>query len=1050
MSSVPSLFTRLGQKYKRLPKYQRYLGISLSLYLTWTLLLGLLVPYLLVKQTPKQLSLLINRPVVLQDVRINPFTLAVKIDGFGIAEQDNSAFVGFEQLAFQYQFWHSLFDWGFSFTNVTLASPYANVRRVVSDESLKFNFSDIIETLNADTTKTAPPKQTSQAIPHFMVTNLAIVDAILNLADDVTQSQVNYHKVNLKVEAFDSQNPLAVTSQETSQNVNRYDVEFYGKHGGIIALKGQIQLSPLDVRGDITLSDIPLPQFWNLVAEDFNISLDRGYLDFSSTYRLAVDNEQLIAIADKGEFALKQLAVNHLQQSVLTLDSIALHNIDFDLANKQVIIDGLSSQNLLLNAGVNKEGLDLVNLFTPKSIQASTIKADEQPQTAEHSDAKTVAAPAETNFAPQDTSSDDTLTADHQSSPANTNTNTPVSHESQWRAVLKSIDISGYQLAIKEQILNEENLWNIGDIKLSTGSINAALSSPIDFELALNLNQQGQLTTKGQIDARSQQIQAQFALTKLALNQFQNILTPYLNIELEQGWLSTQGEVVADAEAQLGVKAAVQIDDLSIKDRLQQQPLLKWHSLDINQIDFDKQTNALTIDQVTLTKPFGRVLIAEDRSTNFQGLVKEPETQTGNPAKNTQANADEAQAPIALSINNVIINDGSTFFADKSLTPNFAASIEQLSGSISNLSSSSKKPAGVDINGKIDRYAPVTLKGEINPLLAQPYLNLDLSFKHVELTSVNPYSGTYAGYYIDKGLMSLDLTYQLANNQLVGDNHLVVDQLKLGKKSESSLATSLPITLAIALLQDRNGVIDLGLQVSGDLDEPSFSFGSIIMTAFSNVITKAVSAPFSLLAGLLGSDDELDKVAFTAGLATLDSDSQSLLDKLAKGLKDRPKLRLSAKGAVNLTEDSQALMTAQLLQKLSQTANIDIASLPAGLTPSTYPTSGVLSDALQRVYEAELGKSADEIKQQIADQQEQKLSEDELLTRWHMALYNSVLSQQDIGDSALGALAQQRALTVKRYLIEQAQIEPSRVFVLDSQAELNTSASQALLTLSAD
>lgn len=1050
MSSVPSLFTRLGQKYKRLPKYQRYIGISLSLYLTWTLLLGLLVPYLLVQQTPKQLSSLLNRPVVLENVSINPFTLAVKIDGFAIEEKDNSAFVGFEQLAFQYQFWHSVFNWGFSFTDVTLASPYANIRRVVSDEPLRFNFSDIIDTLNATTAETPPQEQNPKGIPHFMVSRLAIVDATLDLADDITDSQVNYHKLNLMVNAFDSENPLAVTGEMNSQQVNSYDIEFHGKDGGVTALKGQVQLAPLDVRGDITLSDIPLPQFWSFVAKDFNVSLDKGYLDFSTNYRLTIDNEQLIVTANKGELAFKQLAVNHQQQTVMTLDTVALHNIDFDLANKQVTIDALNSKNLLLNAYIDKEGVDLVTLFTPKSMQASGAEAVEKttmPEPAK-SQPETVTAHTETSQKAPDTSKAETLTTDNQGTPANANI--PTSPEPQWSAVLKSIEISGYRLALKEQLLNNENLWNIGDIKLTTGSIDAALSAPIDFELALNLNQQGQLATSGQVDAKSQQVQAQFTLTKLALNQFQNFLTPYLNIDLEQGWLSTQGELVADAEAQMRVNAAVQIEELSVKDNLQQQPLLKWHHFDINQMTFDKQTNALVIDQVTLTKPFGRVLIAEDRSTNFQGLVKQPDPRAEVASEKAQLNANETQPPMALSINNVIINDGSTFFADKSLTPNFAASIEQLSGSISNLSSNSNKAAGVDINGKIDRYAPVTLKGEINPLLEQPYLDLDLSFKHVELTSVNPYSGTYAGYYIDKGLMSLDLTYRLENNQLMGDNHLVVDQLKLGKKSESSLATSLPVTLAIALLQDRNGVIDLGLQVSGDLNEPSFSFGSIIITAFTNVITKAVTAPFSLLAGLLGSDDELDKVNFNVGSATLDSDSQSLLDKLAKGLKDRPKLRLSAKGAVDVAQDSQALMTAQLQQKLAQTANIDIASLPAGLTPSTYPTSGVLSDALKRLYETELSKPADEIKQQVEAQQEQKLSEDDLLTRWHIALYNSLLSHQDIGESALGALAQQRAVTVKQYLIEQAKIEPGRVFVLDSQADLNTSASQSLLTLSAD
>lgn len=1013
MSSASSLLVRFGQTYQRLPKYQRYIAIALSLYLTWTLLLGLLVPYLIVQQTPKQLSSLLGRPVVLAKVSINPVTLAVTIDGFAIAENDQSPFVGFEQLRFQYQFWHSVVNWGFSFTDVTLSSPYANIRRVVSDHPLRFNFSDIIETLNSEATE---PAQTSQTIPHFMVNQFAIVDANLDLADDVTQSQVRYPKVDLNIDAFDSQHPLTLANSEPQSSTNRYNIAFNDGQGGAISLKGQVQLSPLDIRGDIKLSDIPLPQFWSFVAKDFTVSLDQGNVDFASHYRLAIDKQQLIAKVENGELAFEQLAINHQQTPIMSLDTIALHNIDFDLAKKRITVDGLSSQNLLLNTRIDATGLDLVTLFTPKSVQRTQQAVPNQATTT--SDAN------ETGKAKD--------------------------IEPQWSAVLKSVDISGYQLAITEQVLTNENHWNISDIELTTGSLDAALSAPIDFELALNLNQQGSLAIHGRVDAKAQQVEAQLNLTKLALHQLQNYLSPYLNINLEQGLLSTQGELFADAGEQLRYKGAVQIDDLLIEDSLLQQPLLKWQNFDINQVEFDKKSNNLAIDNITLTEPFSRILIAEDRSTNFQGLLKQTDTATQAPQDTKAEEIDNPQPAMALSINNVIINNGSTFFADESLTPNFAASIEQLSGSISNLSSSSDKTAGVDIKGKIDRYAPVTLKGEINPLLAQPYLDLDLSFKHVELTSVNPYSGTYAGYYIDKGLMSLDLTYRLEENRLVGDNHLVVDQLQLGKKSDSSLATSLPVTLAIALLQDRNGVIDLGLQVSGDLDEPSFSFGSIIATAFTNVITKAVTAPFSLLAGLLGSDDELDKVAFSAGSATLGPDSQSLLDKLAKGLTDRPKLSLSAKGAVNPNEDSQALMAAQLAQKISQTANIDIAALPTDLTPSTYPTSGILSDALKRLYETELGGSADEVKKQIETQQEQELTEEDLLTRWHMALYNSLLSKQSIAESALGALAQQRAVAVKYYLIEQAQIAPARVFVLDSQAELNTTASQALLTLSAD
>ncbi|WP_455678530.1 DUF748 domain-containing protein [Shewanella colwelliana] len=1012
MSVVSSPLARLRQQYTQLPRYQRYIGISALIYLIWTLLLGMLVPYVVQQQAPKQLSQILNREVVLSDVAINPFTLAVSLDNFAIKEADGTPFVGFHQLSFEYQFWRSIFNWGYSVTNIELNTPYAHIKRVISDEPLRFNFSDIIEHLaNNNGTEAKAEDDAASAIPHFLFTDLAIVDANLNLIDEVTQGEVTYPSIQLNIAAFDSNTPLSTQlSNEPSSKVNRYDIEFVGRHGGLMQLKGQVQLTPFNVVGDISLQNIHLPQFWTFIADEFQVKLDKGLLDFSTDYQFGFENQHLQATLNNGELDLKQLNVSHQQASIVALDSFAFKGINFDLANKSVVVDTLTTNNLTLNAHLDKTGVDLVPLFMPKQMQ----KKHAQP--------------------PKD-------------EPAAQLATTPSAQTQPWHATLSQIKISDYKVNLKEQLLGDENLWKIGDISLSTGPVDAALTSPIEYQLALNVNQQGTLTSQGAVDPATQKIDSQITMANLALTQFQPYLSLYLNINLEDGLFSTQGQLQADASTNVTYQGALQVKQLLIKDTIKQQPLLKWQTLDINQLTFDKAANQLSIDQVTLSQPFSRILIAEDRSTNFQELmVQRPDTK---PASKPEVNSDSA--PLALSINNIAFNDGSTFFADNSLTPNFAASIEHLSGNIANLSSSSEQPASVDILGKIDRYAPVSLKGQINPLLAQPFLDLALSFKHVELTSVNPYSGTYAGYYIDKGLLSLDLNYQLENNQLVGDNHLVVDQLQLGKPSDSSLATSLPITLAIALLQDRHGVIDLGLQVSGDLDEPSFSFGSIIATAFTNVITKAVTAPFSLLAGLLGSDDELDKVPFNAGESKLPAASQKLLDNLAKGLESRPMLTLSAKGAVDEVADSQALMTQALQQKLAKIAGIEVNTLPANLTPSTYPTSGILSDALKRLYQDELQLSATDVKSQIlAEYGEKPLTEDELATRWHIALYNYCHAAQTLSNDALGVLAQQRALSVKTYLVDSANIGAERVFVLDSRVDVDASANQALLTLSAN
>jgi len=192
----------------------------------------------------------------------------------------------------------------------------------------------------------------------------------------------------------------------------------------------------------------------------------------------------------------------------------------------------------------------------------------------------------------------------------------------------------------------------------------------------------------------------------------------------------------------------------------------------------DKRTN---IGELIRAEPLGDNSAAQSQTKQSQ--ANEAPQQTAAKEKNTAKTA--ADKAFKLDIGSIAIKSGSAYFADNSLTPNFASGIEGLEGKISHLSSTPGTKASVDIKGKIDKYAPVTLRGEVNPLLEKPYLDLDLVFKSVELTSVNPYSGTYAGYYIDKGQLSLALNYQLEDNQLKGDNHLVIDQLKLGKPSDS-------------------------------------------------------------------------------------------------------------------------------------------------------------------------------------------------------------------------------------------------------------------------
>ena len=431
---------------------------------------------------------------------------------------------------------------------------------------------------------------------------------------------------------------------------------------------------------------------------------------------------------------------------------------------------------------------------------------------------------------------------------------------------------------------------------------------------------------------------------------------------------------------------------------------------------------------------------------------------TGNQDANVEAASDTQESSssssvMAIRVGEISLSDGSAYFEDNSLRPRFASGIESLNGAITELSSSAESPAEVDIKGKIDGYAPVALSGGINPLLDDMFLDLNFSVSGAELTSVNPYSGTYMGHFIDKGLLSLDVKYTLQNNQLRGDNHVVIDQLTLGRKTDSDQALSLPLGLAIALLQDSDGVIDLGMQVSGDLDNPSFGFGSIILKALGNLITKAVTAPFSLLASLVGSDDELNEIDFAHGSAALSAQMTEKLNTLAEALAQRPGLRVNIEGTVDQVPDAYELAEQTLQRQLLKISGEN--TFPDDISASTFPLAGPFAEALETLFNQTTSKLVEEERQIVKAKlqegdQEAVIEETRLAQALSIAMYNQTRNAIDVPRGALGKLADERAKVIKSFLINNANVDANRLFLLNSRQHLQLDKSAAELTLEAN
>ena len=356
-----------------------------------------------------------------------------------------------------------------------------------------------------------------------------------------------------------------------------------------------------------------------------------------------------------------------------------------------------------------------------------------------------------------------------------------------------------------------------------------------------------------------------------------------------------------------------------------------------------------------------------------------------------------------MQIGHIGIRDGRLDFSDASLPLPFQTLIGDIEADINDLDTRSETPLVATLNGAVDGYAPVVIEARGTPLADPRDASLTLSFRGMDIATMSPYSGTYAGYTIDSGTLSVDLRYGVQGSELDGDNRIVISQMELGEPIESERAMQLPLQLGIALLTDARGVIDLEVPISGDVSDPKFSLGGIIGRAIANVIIKAATAPFRLLAGLVNSEQDLENIVFAPGVSTLSDAGQDALEALAEALTQRPKLQLRVIGSIDPVGDRRALQAAALEQQL----------LASGLGAEAIAArDSSFQQAIDARYEL-LGIPAPEDGGEVA-------LEDKLQT---------LQSRIELPPGTLQDLGTERATAAKRELVTSGGIDASRIAV---------------------
>jgi uncharacterized protein involved in outer membrane biogenesis len=954
----------------------RAVGALLTALALYSLLGFLILPGIALRIANQQLANYATTPATLQRIELNPFSLEVTLWGLSIGEPGKEQ-IGFERLYANLQL-DSLWTKALHLSDIELDKSKTEI---LFSKDGKLNLLGLFKIPASEPT---PADPNAKPFP-LRIERIKLAGGAVHFEDARPSEPIEF-----LYDALDFELNNLSTLPEDSADMTLMAV---GPNGGQIDWTGNFSLIPIASEGKLKITDGRMKAFWPYVRDAVPLDLESGVISISTDYKLNLSKETELLLsnvsATLAPFAIKAPDGRPL----VKLERLDVSETTVDLAKQQVVVGKIRSHKLETWAALEADGqLDWQKLFASQPSKPA---------------AKASAEPASTPAA-----ADSPKTQPAPSKP--------------WQVLLNDVQLRDYQVHLADRKAQPAVALELGPLNLDLQKFDSLNGSPFLLKLDTGVGKQGKIMAEGEVNLAPVSAKLNVQTKDIDLRVAQSYISPFIRLELRSGMLGSDLAVNLKSTEPLAfsVTGRAQVDQLHTLDTLKTRDFLKWQQVVVEGLNY-QHGDSLSIDKVNLLQPYVRFMINDDRTTNIDDLlIPQPADTASKPAAAKPATSKDK--PLGIHIGGIAINDGSANFADFSLTPNFATAIQQLNGQIGTIDSRQAKPASVDVKGKVDRYAPVTIKGAVNPFDPMASLDIATSFKRVELTTLTPYSGKFAGYRIRKGRLNLDLHYQITKGQLKAENKVVVEQLQLGEKVDSPDAVSLPLKLAIALLKDVDGKISIELPVTGDLNNPQFSVMPIVWQTLRNLIVKAAAAPFKLIGGLVagsGSED-LGSVSFAAGSSDLSKDAEGALDKLSKALKERPALRLEIEGTAAKSSDGP-LIAEQRLEREYQYNYYKMLQRRGDKVPA--------QASLLEVPDSEKGPLLEGIYRTRLKAQPpaewKDLGKEDRTTK----MREGVIQFWSASDVLLRQLGQDRASSIKDYLVDKGQLADDRVYFIDAQ-----------------
>ncbi|MDF2447032.1 MAG: hypothetical protein K0S46_2268 [Moraxellaceae bacterium] len=1029
------------------PTRRRYGKVFLGLFIAYSLLGVLALPGVVVSQAQKFVAEKLGLELAIEKLSVNPWLLAVRIDGLAVKEPGKAGetLVAARSVYVNAQLWSSLWLRGASLAELELQQPYINAR-IRKDGSI--NLMQLVP----------PDDKEDSGDANWRIGRLAVQQGRIAFRDDTRPTPF----------ATELQ-PLNLTLSDLASRPDRdglYTLHAETGDGEALDWRGSLAMQPVRSEGELRISGLKATTPWRYLQDQLPLVVEDGLIAISGHYRLTVDNGTAFAL-NQGRVEVDQLklrlrgdaplalALGKLDLDGVTLDwpqqnagfatltlrdfaltdagragsyagfaSLGLREGRFRPEGQQVALQEIALRDvhladnvetpLLVLPALTLSGLELAG--DARTAHVARILLQDGDISVRREKDGSLNWQSQLDLLASRFTRGMTLPAASAAAPVAKGDKPATARP--WAATLGAFDLRNFRVGVVDRVPATPVATRLEKIALQLLPGQQA-GQPHALDGSLVIGTGGTLALKGRFTGQPLAVDADLDLTGFRLPPFAPYFADLARFALEDGALDVAGHFTLKQapKLQAGFSGRVAVRDFAANDLDQDERFLAWKRLAASGIDWRLAPGRLAIREIEAERPFMRVIVGADKTINLSRVLVAGDATTPAEVKPTTGPAVADSPAYPLRVDRIRLRNGAMLFADLTLKPQFATGIQSLNGDITGISSDPAARATIRLKGRVDQYGRADIGGTMSPLASDRFTDIKIGFSDLELTTLTPYSAKFAGYRIDKGKLSLDLGYRIRDRQLEATNKIVFNQLTLGEKVDSPDAMNLPLKLAVAILKDKDGVIDVDLPLTGSLDDPQFRVAPLVWKAFLNLVTKAATAPFALIAGLVGGGDDMDSLAFAAGDATLTPGNAEKLAKLALALAERPALGVEIRGAFDPEVDARALRAARF--EAAYQKRLATGGKPRKVLEAMF-TEKLGDEALARQRALALKPAGD-------GQAALQLAEQAYLD----ALRQELAARETVLEGDLRQLALERARVLRAQLVEGSGVDAARIFVLE-------------------